>query len=236
MTGKMTERDICEFFPEEKHHLMRDCVLICPADMPGRVRFSLTPGHRVRQGYRVEITNHGFCGVLHVLLGPGTGQVRIDTAGMVNLDIRMFREASLNIGRGTTINGARIVCDHADVVIGNDGLWSDEIIVQSNDQHGIVDLITGEVLNAGRRRIEIADHVWIGRRSTIMPDVAIGRGGILATGAVLTSDMPANTVFAGVPAKQIRDNVSWSRSPNGFNANERCIMELDNLGPQGGTA
>jgi acetyltransferase-like isoleucine patch superfamily enzyme len=236
MTGKMIKRDICEFFPEEKHHLMRDCLLICPEDMPGRVRFSLAPDRRLREGYRVEITNPGFRGQMHVLLGPGTGQIRIDTAGPVSLDVRMFRETSLTIGRGTTINGARIVCDYADVVIGCDGLWSDEIIVQSNDQHGIVDLTTGEVMNAGRRRIEIGDHVWIGRRTTIMPDVAIGRGGILATGAVLTSDMPGNTIFAGVPARQIRDDVSWSRSPGGFVAKERSILELEDIGPQDGPA
>ena len=107
------------------------------------------------------------------------------------------------------------------MTVGEDGLWSDEILIQSNDQHGIIDLDTMQVINGGRRYIHIGEHVWIGRRTIVMPDVRIGRGSILGAGAILTSDMPENVIFAGVPAREVKSNVSWSRSPAGFSAAER---------------
>lgn len=236
MSTEMIERDIADFFAEDRRHFLKDCRLICPESTIGKIRFSMPPDKRLREGYRVELTHQTFRGRVHIGLGPGTGHVRIDTGGTVNLDIRMFRESSFFLDRGTTINAARVICDQSDVVVGRDGLWSDEIIIQSNDQHGIVDLDTGEVCNGGRRRVEIGDHVWIGRRTTIMPDTRMGRGSILATGAVLTSDVPPNTVFAGVPARQIRENVTWSRAPEGFSNMERNVLDIKEGWPETGSA
>jgi acetyltransferase-like isoleucine patch superfamily enzyme len=121
------------------------------------------------------------------------------------------------------VNNARIVCDDADVLVGEDGLWSDEILIQSNDLHGIVDSATGEILNAGRRRIEIGAHVLLGRRTTVMPNVTIGAGSILAAGAVLTKDVPRNCIFAGIPARSIKTGVTWSRSPYGMNDQKKYL-------------
>ena len=51
--------------------------------------------------------------------------------------------------------------------------------------------------------IKIGDNVNIGWDAIIMPNVRIGNNCILAAGAVLTHDMPDNTIWGGVPAKQI---------------------------------
>ncbi|WP_412552914.1 acyltransferase [Shimia sp. MIT1388] len=192
---------------------MKSLVLAVP-DVPGR-----------RDGYRIELPAKPIKGKLRIALGPGSGTIKIDTVGPMRLDVRVWRQAHLHIGRNTTINKAKIVCDNADVIIGEDGLWSDDILIQSNDQHGIIDLKTRTLINEGRRRIEIGKHVWIGRRTTIMPDVTIGSGSILGTGAVLTGDMPENTVFAGVPAREVRSDTTWSRSARGFTQ-----FELEQLG------
>lgn len=53
------------------------------------------------------------------------------------------------------------------------------------------------------RPITIGDNVWIGRRAIIFPGVTIGEGSVISTGAVVTSDVPANTVVAGNPARRI---------------------------------
>lgn len=50
----------------------------------------------------------------------------------------------------------------------------------------------------------IGDDVWIGYRVTIMAGVTIGRGAVIAAGSVVTSDLPAFTICAGVPCKVIR--------------------------------
>lgn len=53
--------------------------------------------------------------------------------------------------------------------------------------------------------IDIGDGVWLGSHVTVLPGVRIGSGSIVATGAVVSKDVPPNTLVAGVPAKFIRD-------------------------------
>ena len=55
------------------------------------------------------------------------------------------------------------------------------------------------------RPIIIGDNVWIGGHSVIVGGVKIGDNSIIAAGAVVTKDVPENTIYAGNPAKKIRD-------------------------------
>lgn len=52
--------------------------------------------------------------------------------------------------------------------------------------------------------IVIGRNVWVGASATILPGVTIGDNAIIAAGAVVTKNVPANTVAAGVPAKAIK--------------------------------
>lgn len=49
----------------------------------------------------------------------------------------------------------------------------------------------------------IEDYVWIATRATILPGVTIGKGAVVACGAVVTKDVPPLAIVAGVPAKII---------------------------------
>ncbi len=50
----------------------------------------------------------------------------------------------------------------------------------------------------------IEDNVWIGEKASIMPNVRIGKGAIIAANAVVTMDVPAYSVVAGIPAKVVK--------------------------------
>lgn len=52
--------------------------------------------------------------------------------------------------------------------------------------------------------VAIADDVWIGANAVVLPGVSIGSHSVVAAGAVVTKDVPAHTLVAGVPAKIIR--------------------------------
>ncbi|WJV51075.1 sugar O-acetyltransferase [Streptomyces flavofungini] len=75
-----------------------------------------------------------------------------------------------------------------------------------------VSLITGgHPLPLAERRehlafapIVIEDDVWIGAAATIMQGVTIGAGSVVAAGAVVTRDVPARTLVAGVPARTVK--------------------------------
>ena len=53
--------------------------------------------------------------------------------------------------------------------------------------------------------VRIGSDVWIGGNATILPGVTIGNNVVIAAGAVVTKDVPDNTLMAGVPAKKIRE-------------------------------
>lgn len=53
--------------------------------------------------------------------------------------------------------------------------------------------------------IVVEDGCWICSRVTILPGVTIGRGCVIAAGALVVSDCEPNGLYAGVPAKRIKD-------------------------------
>ena len=55
------------------------------------------------------------------------------------------------------------------------------------------------------KQVTLGKGVWIGAGAMVMPGVTIGENTIIAAGAVVTKDIPANVVAAGVPAQVIRN-------------------------------
>jgi maltose O-acetyltransferase len=99
-------------------------------------------------------------------------------------------------------HNARI--DH-DVVIGNDVLMGPDVVMLSIS-HQFDDLDLPINLQGPTRRspVVIGDDVWIGTRVIILPGVHIGSGAVIGAGSVVTSDVPANVVAVGVPARVLR--------------------------------
>ena len=57
--------------------------------------------------------------------------------------------------------------------------------------------------------ISIGRHVWICQDSSILKGVSIGDDSIVAFGAVVTKDCPANSIIAGNPAKVVKTGIRW---------------------------
>lgn len=57
--------------------------------------------------------------------------------------------------------------------------------------------------------IKICDGAWLGMNSTILKGVTVGEGAIVGAGAVVTRDVPAHAMVAGVPAKVVKANVEF---------------------------
>jgi acetyltransferase-like isoleucine patch superfamily enzyme len=58
-----------------------------------------------------------------------------------------------------------------------------------------------------RHGIQIGENCWIGANVTVLDGVHIGNGSIIAAGAVVTSDIPDNSVAGGVPCKILRTRI-----------------------------
>ena len=160
-------------------------------------------------------------------------QVTVGPNTRCNIDMRLWRSPKVTIGAFTTINMCRMICDRSEIEIGEDCMLSDEILLQSNDQHGLIDLNSKKFLNEYRRKIIIERHVWIGRRATITPDTVLGKGSVLGTGSLLTKNADPFSYYVGVPAKKIRSNASWTRQPGQISQIEQeffdamGLMEID---------
>lgn len=59
--------------------------------------------------------------------------------------------------------------------------------------------------NVESRPIRICRNAWIGAGAAVAPGVTVGENAVVAAGAVVTRDVPANTMAAGVPARVIKE-------------------------------
>lgn len=99
------------------------------------------------------------------------------------------------------------------IVIGR-GCLTGKWVTITDNAHGDSDMESLSVPPAKRKlfskgAVVIGDNVWMGDKVTILPGVTIGDGAVIAANAVVTRDVPAYSVAAGVPAriiKQIREN------------------------------
>ena len=91
--------------------------------------------------------------------------------------------------------------DRGGITIGNNTKIGPKVSLITENHH----------TNPNKRRflksepIVIGENVWIGASATILANTHIGDNSIIAAGAVVTKDVPANRIVAGVPAKVVKE-------------------------------
>lgn len=111
---------------------------------------------------------------------------------------RRNRRDGAHIGRNTRISHGCMLDVRHGLSIGNNVSLSPEVMIlgASHDVNGAeFDEVAGVVT--------IEDHVWIGSRAVILTGITLGRGAVVAAGAVVTKSVPPMTIVAGVPAAPI---------------------------------
>jgi maltose O-acetyltransferase len=87
-----------------------------------------------------------------------------------------------------------------EITIGDYTLIADYVAIHDTDFH---ELEPG--LPVKTAPISIGRNVWIGRNAIVLSGVTIGANVVVAAGSVVTSDVPANTIVGGSPARVIRE-------------------------------
>jgi len=100
-----------------------------------------------------------------------------------------------------------ITCSNR-ILIGNNCLVGKFVTITDNS-HGNTEDLSLNVPPCDRPiyskgSVVIEDNVWIGDKSTILPNVHIGKNAVIGANSVVTKDVPANAVVAGNPAKVLR--------------------------------
>ncbi len=89
--------------------------------------------------------------------------------------------------------------------IGNDVMMAPGVNIVTQN-HEIADTeIPMRLQTAEKKKVTIGDDVWIGVNAIILPGITIGKGSVVAGGAVVTKDVPPYTIVGGNPARVIRN-------------------------------
>lgn len=125
--------------------------------------------------------------------------------GQIYMEARQ-KTASIHIGNNTIINNnAVIIADKTIITIGNNCRIGYNFQCLDSDFHGIDIANRDNNSSVISKPIKIGNNVFIGNNVIVLKGITIGNGAVIGAGAVVTQDVPDNTVYAGNPAKFIKD-------------------------------
>jgi len=124
--------------------------------------------------------------------------VQIGQRSTIHMWTNFYNPDNVEIGKDTIIGDHCFLDGRAKIKIGNHVDIASQVLIY-NSEHDVHD----PEFKAIQQPVEIADYVFIGPRVIILPGVKIGRGAVIAAGAIVTKDVPAGKIFGGVPAKEI---------------------------------
>ena len=122
---------------------------------------------------------------------------------------------NITVGKNVFINACCHFQDQGGITLGDNCLVGHNVVFATLN-HGFAPEERQSMLPAP---IVVGRNVWIGSNSTILQGVTIGDNSIIAAGSVVTKDVPANAIVAGVPARFIR-----SISPEEGKQQKQCSV------------
>ena len=117
------------------------------------------------------------------------------------------RTATLSIGDNVGISQTALVAID-DITIGNNVKIGGGVCIYTTDFHSLDPLIRktkDDMKNRAKKPVAIKDNAFIGARSIILKGVTVGENSIVGAGSVVTKSIPDNQIWAGNPARFIRN-------------------------------
>ena len=150
----------------------------------------------------------GFFAISSGVFITGFDAIRIGARGNIARDVMLYAHDSggIQLGSDCSIGPGAIVssADGGRVTIGDGGLIGPKVVMISAN-HVYTDpnvLIRRQGFTA--KTIDIGKDVWIGASAVILSGVKIGDGSVIGAGSVVSKDVPAQQVWAGVPARFVK--------------------------------
>jgi acetyltransferase-like isoleucine patch superfamily enzyme len=154
---------------------------------------------------------------------------RWETDGLLflgkHLQVQIRRRGSVRFGRFVWVgDGTKIRCHEGEVIIGAKTVLGQECTISAyrrvrigeqcviadramfiDFDHGVVEVERPiRVQGIYKRDVDVGSNVWIGYGACILRGVRVGDNSVIGTNSVVTSDVPANAVVGGIPARVIR--------------------------------
>jgi len=140
-----------------------------------------------------HVPSHSFRKLIYYLSG-----IRIGKGSVIHMWANFFDPSGVFIGEDTIVGDHAFLDGRAPLIIGNHVDIASSVMIY-NSEHDL----ESEDFETHTEAVEIGDYVFIGPRAIILPGVKIGKGAVVAAGAVVTKDVPEFMIVGGVPAKEI---------------------------------
>ena len=130
--------------------------------------------------------------------------VEINGASIIEYgaDILVKQDAQLVLGDNSYINCWTMIRCHKKITIGDDGFISSNVDIRDSDGHSLDGICKTE-------SVYIGDHVWICNGVKVLKGVTINNGSMIGAGAIVTHDIPSNSLAYGIPARVMREKITW---------------------------
>lgn len=129
----------------------------------------------------------------------------------VNGSISLTKDCCCYIDDDSSFGGVSLrIYEATNIIIGRDCMFSWSIWAGTCDYHPIMDINSNNRLNFSKS-IYIGDHVWCGQEAGISKGVFIASGSVIGAKSMVVKQCYSNTINAGNPAKQIKNDIFWLR-------------------------
>jgi acetyltransferase-like isoleucine patch superfamily enzyme len=162
---------------------------------------------RLKLRYRSRFQTEGICFICPGVtfeIGP-QATLRIGRWAWVGHGGKIrVHEGEVSIGAKTVIGQEVTISAFKHISIGRECIIADRVMLIDFD-HGVTE-VDRPIREQGiyKRDVQVGHNVWIGYGACILRGVSVGDNSVIGTSAVVTGDIPANAVAAGVPARVIR--------------------------------
>ena len=120
-------------------------------------------------------------------------------------------EGAVRIGAKTVLGQECTISAYHHVSIGDQCIVADRVMLIDFD-HNVAEVERPiRVQGIYKRDVDVGSNVWIGYGACILRGVKVGDNSVIGTNSVVTSDVPANSVVGGIPARIIRMREAPSR-------------------------
>ncbi|MHB8492161.1 MAG: acyltransferase [Solirubrobacteraceae bacterium] len=161
--------------------------------------------HKLRLGSRLRTDGPCFiCPGVELEIGP-RATVTIGRWAWIGHRTKIrVHEGEAMIGARSVLGQECTISAYQHVSIGRECIIADRVMLIDFD-HGVVD-VEQPIRAQGiyKRDVRIGHNVWMGYGACVLRGVTVGENSVVGTSAVVTRDVPANAVVAGVPARLVR--------------------------------
>jgi acetyltransferase-like isoleucine patch superfamily enzyme len=177
--------------------------------------FGLTQGLQIRfMGKYNSIKINKLVRICNLKIDVLGNNLKLFVGENVNITDCHFRvsgeNASFIIGDGAELVGNFILITDNDCTleIGKGSLLGAGSQIRLGDSHSVVDISEMKVCNRATH-VKLHNRVWLGLDCLVLKNVEIGPNSVVGARSVITKNLPANSLSAGVPAKVLRTGVTW---------------------------